>query len=201
MQTLNDKIIQIKGIFEDIAQAIKSKGVELSECTSPAEYPDKIREISGNIVPFPNILCDTEYLVFDSTTDIKNIKISFQNGDNVNPNIIYIESNNWIQTTSNPEGYSVSVIANDSIESRIAKIIFSCTNEIGVYSHTIVVVQKGKIDIPEEPEILPVSITVEPEELDTFVSYGGNITVAVTYTNATNINEPSIQSQPGISDN
>lgn len=45
MKSLEDQITSIKDIFDKIKNAIKAKGVEVSDCDSPEVYADKIRDI------------------------------------------------------------------------------------------------------------------------------------------------------------
>ena len=45
MKSLEDQITSIKDIFDKIKNAIKAKGVEVSDCDSPEVYADKIGDI------------------------------------------------------------------------------------------------------------------------------------------------------------
>lgn len=61
-----EKLLQIKSTFDEIAEAIESKGVEVGECDSPTTYAKKIRSISGSGGMEP---CNIEAEVYELPED------------------------------------------------------------------------------------------------------------------------------------
>lgn len=141
MSTLRDNIIQIKNIFEAIANAIRSKLGEdaIDKCDGPDTYVEKILLIGTGssdcpecpeCPDIPNIPKVTILTNGPLTIEKEgNILVQYKNYDSIKDPIF---TEDWLTITSSQEdvhNYIVNCEPNESGNDRTVDITFSCTKE------------------------------------------------------------------------
>lgn len=201
MATLHENILDVKNIFQEIADAIREKlGPDaIGECEGPSTYAEKILQIpicdSTPDDPTPDdpiiaagIVCDDTGIIVNSQPYEKEVVVTYLRYKSIlEPKI----SNNpdWITIETVSPGsvstYKVRILENTTTEERSAKITFSCIGEVNTAQHIINVIQRGKTE-----EIVPqVSVTCLNKVIEV-PAEGDNTEVSVQYENAISIDDP-----------
>lgn len=206
MSTSIEKILLIKKIFSDIANAIETQGVPIGQCEGPDTYAEKILQIvtcdHPDVPDIPDIpdeptlpagiVCDYDSFTFEAEGGVRDVIVTYLRYKSIhNPSISYVSDNDWLQlntlTNNSTSTYRVTIAENESTANRVAKITFACEDDLTTATHVITVTQKGKTIVEE---VNPVEVTCLSSSSVEIPAEGSELNVTIQYKYATTIDTP-----------